>query len=211
MKIIKKITIFTFLFLIYFLTCAFNYSNAVTKDISDSIFRLHVIANSNTLDDQNLKYKVRDSILEYMESIINTASSKEEIISLIKLHLDDFVKIAQETIYENGYNYKVSVEIGNYEFPLKSYGDISFPPGYYDALRVKIGTAMGENWWCVMFPPLCFIDVSSGIVPEESKDILESELTEDEFKLISENSNEIKFKFKIVEVLQNLKFSGIFM
>lgn len=211
MKDFKKLAIFIILFLVYFLICAFNYTNAVTKDISDSIFRLHVIANSNLPEDQNLKYKVRDNILEYMNSITNNATSKEEIIKVISSHLDDFKNIAQNTVYDNGYNYNVTVELGNFNFPTKTYGDISFPPGFYNALRIKIGTAQGKNWWCVMFPPLCFVDVTSGIVPEESKEILDSKLSEDEYELISENSSEAKVKFKIVEVLQNLKFSGIFM
>lgn len=211
MKVFKKIVLFTILFIAYFVICASNYTNAVTKDISDSVFRLHVIANSNNINDQNLKYKVRDNILQYMRTITSEITSKDEIIEIVSLHLEDFKTIAQNTVYENGYNYNVNVEIGNFEFPAKTYGDISFPPGFYDALRIKIGDAKGKNWWCVMFPPLCFIDVSAGIVPDESKEVLESELTEDEYKLISENSDKNKVKFKIVEVLQNLKFSGIFM
>lgn len=211
MKNIKKFFLIIFLFFAYFIFSAFNYTNAVTKDLSDSIFRLHVIANSDSVEDQNLKYKVRDNALEYMNSITNSANSKKEIISIISSNLNDFKTVAQNTIWENGYDYDVSVEIGNYLFPTKTYGDISFPSGYYDALRIKIGSAQGKNWWCVMFPPLCFIDVSSGIVPDESKEMLESELTTDEYNLISENSDEAKVKFKIVEVLQNLKFSGIFM
>lgn len=211
MKVFKKFALFTFLFIVYFVICASNYANAVTKDISDSIFRLHVIANSDTAEDQNLKYKVRDNVLKYMNSITDGISSKEEIITIITSHLNEFKNIAQNTVYENGFNYNITIEVGNFEFPTKTYGDISFPPGYYDALRIKIGSAEGKNWWCVMFPPLCFIDVSSGIVPNESKEILESELTEDEFDIISGNTDESKVKFKIVEVLQNLKFSGIFM
>jgi len=211
MKIFKKLAIFIFLFLLYFFICASNYTNAVTKDISDSIFRLHVIANSNLPEDQALKYKIRDNILEYMNSITNNATSKEEIIKIVSSHLEDFKNIAQNTVYDNGYNYNVTVDLGNFNFPTKTYGDISFPTGFYDALRIKIGSAQGKNWWCVMFPPLCFVDVTSGIVPEESKEILDSQLSEDEYELISENSSEAKVKFKIVEVLQNLKFSGIFM
>lgn len=211
MKVLKKIVLFTILFISYFVICASNYTNAVTKDISDSIFRLHVIANSDNINDQNLKYKVRDNILQYMGTITSGITSKEEILKIVSLHLEDFKNVAQNTVYENGYNYTVSIEIGNFKFPTKTYGDISFPPGFYDALRIKIGDAKGKNWWCVMFPPLCFIDVSAGIVPDESKEVLESELTEDEYKLISENSEKNKVKFKIVEVLQNLKFSGIFM
>ena len=211
MKVFKKITIFIFLFLLYFFICANNYSKAVTCDISDTIFRLHVIANSDKAYDQELKYKVRDNILNYMNLISRNTFSKDETIRLIENHLEKFKKIAQNTIYENGYNYTVTIEIGNFKFPTKTYGDISFPAGFYDAMQIKIGEGEGQNWWCVMFPPLCFIDVSSGIVPDESKELLESNLSEDEYNFISESSGETKFKFKLVEVLQNLKISGIFM
>ena len=211
MKIFKRFTILIILLFIYILFSAISYTNAVCSDISDSVFRLHVIANSDTVEDQNLKYLVRDKILEYMNSLTDTTQSKEEIISIICNHLEDFKKIAQDTIYENGFDYEVSVEIGNFEFPTKTYGDVSFPAGFYDALRIKIGNADGQNWWCVMFPPLCFIDVSSGIVPDDSKDILESELSEEEYNLVTGTETENKIKFKIVEVLQNFKISGIFM
>ena len=172
---------------------------------------MHIIANSDSVEDQFLKYKVRDSILEYMNSIVNNSMEKNEITKIMELHLDDFKEVAQNIVIENGYSYNVTVEIGNFEFPTKTYGDISFPPGYYDALRIKIGKASGQNWWCVMFPPLCFIDISSGIVPDDSKEILESELSEEDYNLISESTEETKLKFKLVEVLQNLRFSGIFM
>lgn len=211
MKNFKRFTILIFLLLMYILISASAYTNAVCSDISDSVFRLHVIANSNSAEDQNLKYIVRDNVLEYMSSITSGVTSKEEIIEIISNHLEEFKQIAQDTVYEKGFNYEVSLEIGNFKFPTKTYGDVSFPAGFYDALKIKIGNADGQNWWCVMFPPLCFIDVSSGIVPEESKEILESELNEEEYSLITGTENENKIKFKIVEVLQNFKFSGIFM
>jgi len=207
----KRFTILFFLLILYVIICASSYTHAVCKSISDSVFRLHVIANSNSYEDQNLKYLVRDNILEYMNTITNNVTDKTEIIKIISNNLGNFKEIAQNTIYKNGYNYDVSVEIGNFEFPVKSYGDISFPPGFYDALKIKIGNASGQNWWCVMFPPLCFIDVSSGVVPDESKEMLESELNEEEYKLISDSSKETKVKFKVIELLQNFDFSGIFM
>ena len=99
-----------------------------------------------------------------------------------------------------GYDYDVEVEIGNFEFPTKHYGDISFPAGFYDALKVKIGKAEGQNWWCVMFPPLCFVDISTGIVPEKSKNEMKNNMNEEEFALISDNKNsDIQFKFKLLE------------
>lgn len=211
MKVFKRFTILFFLLFIYVLICATSYTNAVCKNISDSVFRLHVIANSNSSEDQNLKYLVRDNILKYMNSITKDVSDKKEIIEIVSNNLNNFKQIAQDTVYENGFDYEVTVEIGNFDFPVKTYGDISFPPGNYDALRIKIGNASGENWWCVMFPPLCFIDVSSGIVPDDSKEILESELSQEEYKLISDSSDDTKIKFKVVELLQNFNFSGIFM
>ena len=211
MKVFKRFTILFFLLFIYVLICATSYTNAVCKNISDSVFRLHVIANSNSSEDQNLKYLVRDNILKYMNSITKDVNDKNEIIEIVSNNLNNFKQIAQDTVYENGFNYEVTVEIGNFDFPVKTYGDISFPPGNYDTLRIKIGNASGENWWCVMFPPLCFIDVSSGIVPDDSKEILESELSQEEYKLISDSSDDTKIKFKVVELLQNFNFSGIFM
>ena len=136
-----------------------------------------------------------------MNTICNNTISKEEAITIASNHLEDFQKIAEQTILENKYNYPVKVQIGNFDFPTKTYGDISLPAGTYDALRVEIGEAKGQNWWCVMFPPLCFIDVSSGVVPEESKEILKENMSEEDFALISDNNShsDITFKFKLLE------------
>lgn len=207
----KRFILVSALLIIYVCISAVSYTHAVTTDIADSVFRLHVIANSDSAEDQNLKYTVRDKVIEYMSSISQNASSKEAVIEIAKANLDKIQAIASQTIRENGYTYSVNVEVGNFSFPSKRYGDITLPPGYYDALRIKIGEAEGQNWWCVMFPPLCFVDVTSGVVPDESKEIMKQNLSNEEFDLISKNSNEVKVKFKIVEVLQNFTISGIFM
>ena len=128
-----------------------------------------------------------------------------KIQALVSDNLENFKSIAQDTVYENGYNYDVNVEIGNFTFPTKTYGDIALPAGYYDALRVTIGEAKGKNWWCVMFPPLCFVDVSSGVVPEDSKETLEESLSDEEYELISGSSTEFEVKFKFVEFFENFK------
>ena len=196
----KMTIILTFLLIIYITICAISYAQTISTDISNSVFRLHVIANSDSKEDQDLKCKVRDSLLKYMNSICSNCSSKQEAINIVEEHKDNFKEIALQTIKENNYSYNVNINIGNFEFPTKTYGDISLPAGYYDALRVEIGEAKGKNWWCVMFPPLCFVDVSSGIVPEESKELIENNVSEEEFALISENSsNDIQFKFKLIE------------
>ena len=194
------ILILSLLLFLYTITCAISYVSAVSTDISDSVFRLHVIANSDSDEDQALKYKVRDNLLNYMNNICKDCSSKEESINIVSSHQKEFKQVALETIKNEGYSYDVKIEIGNFEFPTKQYGDISLPAGFYDALKVEIGKAEGRNWWCVMFPSLCFVDISSGIVPEESKEELQNVLSDEEYAIISDNSNSgIKLKFKLLE------------
>ena len=202
---VKIIILLTFLFFAYTTIYAISYANYVSTDIANSVFRLHVIANSDSDIDQNLKYIVRDNLLEYMNSLCVNCTSKEYAIAIASEHIENFKEIALNTIKDEGFDYSVNISIGNFEFPTKHYGDISLPSGYYDALKVEIGEAKGQNWWCVMFPPLCFVDSSSGIVPEESKEDLENVLTDEEFSIISDNEQNptFKLKFKILEILND--------
>ena len=204
---VKMVIILSFLLFIYTTICAFSYAQNVSTDIANSVFRLHVIANSDSKEDQELKFKVRDCLLNYMKEICGSCENKAEAISLVKEHQDEFNAIAKQTILDEGYSYDVKINIGNFEFPTKDYGDISLPACFYDALRVEIGDAKGQNWWCVMFPPLCFVDVTSGVVPEDSKEQLEDSLSEEEYALVSEDSDfKIQFKFKILEFFNNNGF-----
>ena len=203
---LKRFIIVLFLLTLFVFVSAISYVSAVSNNIANSVFRLHVIANSDSKEDQNLKYIVRDKLIEYMNNIAKDCSSKEEVISIAKNNISNFENIARKTIEENGYNYNITVEIGNFDFPTKSYGDITLPAGSYDSLRVKIGKAEGQNWWCVMFPPLCFVDVTSGVVPDESKQEMKDSMPEEEYSLISKTDNsEINFKFKLVEFFKNIK------
>ena len=200
-RFIKNSFIILFLLFLYILISAQNYSFAISSDLSQAVFRLHVIANSNSKEDQDLKLKVRDNLLNYMNNICSDCKTKAEAMKIANENKQIFQEIAEKTIKENGYNYDVKVNINNFYFPTKSYGDISLPAGYYDALRVEIGKAEGQNWWCVMFPSLCFIDISSGIVDKNGKENLEENVEDESFKIISqsENNSSIKFKFKIIE------------
>ena len=205
---IKRFFVVLILFSIFISISAISYVNAVSEDIEQSVFRLHVIANSDSKDDQNLKYIVRDGILDYINKLSANCSSKEEVILLANENKEELYNIAKKIIEENGYNYDVNISIGNFEFPTKTYGDISFPAGNYDALRVEIGEAKGQNWWCVMFPPLCFVDVTSGIVPDESKQTIKDNLSNEEYDLISDsNSPDIKFKFSLIEFFKEISFA----
>ena len=201
---VKLVIILSFLLFLYTTICAISYAQNISTDISESVFRLHVLANSDSEEDQNLKYIVRDNLLSYMNTICKNCTNKSEAISAVENHKDKFKQIAVDTIRNQGFSYDVNITIGNFEFPTKTYGDISLPAGYYDALKVEIGEAKGQNWWCVMFPPLCFVDISSGVVSEDSKELLQNNLSEEEFALVSDKSNEeIQFKFKLLEFFNN--------
>lgn len=208
-KKLNFIFILTVLFFLYIFLLSINYAKNVSANLSSSVFRLHIIANSNSDEDQHLKLIVRDNIINYMNTLISNSSTKDNISFNISEHLEDFKNIALETIHKNGYNYDVNVSIGNFYFPTKSYGDISFPSGNYDALKIEIGESIGQNWWCVLFPPLCFVNSSSGVVPDDSKDILKENLNPESYNIITNNNeqnigNGIKIKFKIVEFFNSL-------
>lgn len=206
---IGKIFVILILLSLFILISAISYVDAVSNNIADSVFRLHVIANSNSKEDQELKLKVRDELLSYMNIISKDSTSKQEAMQIANEHKEEFTQIAEKVIKENGYNYTVNVQIGKADFPTKYYGDITLPAGTYDALKVQIGEANGQNWWCVMFPPLCFVDVSTGIVPDNSKQELKQSLDNEEYDLISKtDNNEISFKFKIVELFQNWRLGN---
>ena len=211
MKKLKIGRIFVILILLslFILISAISYVDAVSNNIADSVFRLHVIANSDSKEDQELKLKVRDELLSYMNIISKDSTNKQEAMQIANEHKEEFIQIAEKVIKENGYNYTVNVQVGKADFPTKYYGDITLPAGTYDALKVQIGEAKGQNWWCVMFPPLCFVDVSTGIVPDNSKQELKRSLDNEEYDLISKtDNNEISFKFKIVELFQNWRLGN---
>lgn len=201
--LLNRFTLIIFLLLLFIFISALSYATEVSEDLANSVFRLHVIANSDSDSDQNLKYIVRDKVIEYMKTICEDGISKNDYIKIAQDNLENIKIVAQDTVIQNGYNYNVNVSIGNFEFPTKTYGDVSFPAGFYDALRIEIGNASGKNWWCVMFPPLCFVDVTSGIVPEESKETLREDISSEEYDLITGANTEVKFKFKLVEMFQS--------
>ncbi len=200
-KIFKYFIIISILIGLFFIVSAYSYATTISKDLEKNIFRLHIIANSDSIEDQTLKLKVRDAVLEYMKTLTEATTDKNSVIEYSKSNIDKFKEIAQNVIKENGYDYSVNIEIGNFYFPTKYYGNISLPSGNYDAMRIKIGKAEGQNWWCSLFPPLCFVNISSGVIDEQSENYLKSTLSDEEFSIISSTNPEIEFKFKIIELI----------
>lgn len=198
------------LFLISVLTLIFaltaTYAQNVGKDISQSVLRLHIIANSNSDADQSLKLKVRNKIISDAGQLFSNCQSLDEAIKIANTNNQKLKQIAEKEIHAQGFDYPVNISVVKTAFPTKTYGNITLPSGKYTALRLEIGEAKGKNWWCVMYPPLCFTDgVLSASGLANSK--LKSELKPSEYSLITkENSGAIpvEIRFKIVEVFQNL-------
>ena len=166
--------------------------------IYDNVLRLHVLANSDSSEDQALKLEVRDRILEETATLFKDCKSKDEAREAVESNLDKIREIAEQTVREAGYEYGVSVSLGEEEYPTKNYEECCFPAGEYLSLRVMIGEAEGENWWCVLFPPLC-LDAAG-----ESREVFaEVGLTDEQYSFITDTDNaQYKVRFKLLEVIE---------
>jgi stage II sporulation protein R len=192
------------------------YAEKVNQDLSDSMIRLHIVANSDSDADQALKYRVRDAIIAYMTDKMGSLHNKEAAGAYVGDHLGELETVANAVIAREGFSDLARVSFGKYPFPTKQYENVILPAGFYDAVKVEIGQAEGENWWCVMFPPLCFVDDSKGEMEEEYMDVLKDELSSEEMDIILASDTEaeipVEIKFKIVEIFQDskIKLAGLF-
>ena len=171
--------------------------NTECREIRSSILRLHVLANSDSTEDQELKLKVRDRLLEMSETTYSQAKTKQDAVQATQASLDMLRNEAANVIQSNGYSYPVSVSLETCYFNTRTYGNITLPAGNYQALRVVIGKGQGHNWWCVMFPPLCVSAASE--TEAELKDVLSRE----QLELVEGDGYEIKFK--CVEMYEEFK------
>lgn len=201
---------FTMVVIITICIVATSYSEDINNGLSQNLIRLHVLANSDSPEDQALKQKVRNIVIENMKDLLKNSGNIEQTKIIVKNNLGHIKDLAEKVMKLNGKEYKTKVMMGNFPFPTKVYGDVTLPAGNYQALRIVIGKGEGANWWCVLFPPLCFVDATHGTVPESVKHDLKEVLTENEYKIITAshkgNDVPIKIKFKIVELFQQSKF-----
>jgi len=167
----------------------------VQQGIAKEIIRFHVLANSNSEEDQQLKMQVKDTVVSYLQEILKDTDSAADSREVLAGHLKDIEETAEQQIKQSGYQYPVQAVLTEAYFPVKTYGDCTFPSGDYEALQIKIGEAKGRNWWCVVYPSLCFIDSIQGVVPEENKEKLKNILTEEEYDSILEGGK-VKVRFK---------------
>lgn len=171
----------------------------VQAGIAKNIIRFHVRANSDTDADQQLKIKVKNDVVSYIQPFLENSSSIDESRQILSQHIEDIKSTALETIHKEGFNYDVSAYFEQSYFPMKTYADVTFPAGEYEAFRVDIGEANGKNWWCVLYPPLCFVDSVYGQLPDNSKNELKNVLTDDEYNAIT--NVQYKYKFKYLKFL----------
>lgn len=168
----------------------------LAEALSDKILRFHVLANSDSKEDQQLKLKVRDAVGSYMQQELAGADDMEESREIVVRDLDVIAEKAREVIEDQGYRYEVTASLASVDFPRKSYGTYTFPAGEYEALQVVIGQGEGKNWWCVIYPNMCFFNNVYEVVDEKAEKSLQNVLTAEEYAAIMESGDyEIKFKW----------------
>ncbi len=183
----------------FFITILFNLTGFANKceSISDKVFRLHILANSDSKEDQELKLKVRDRVLKETSDLFKNAHCKEDAKNLALENIDNIKKIAEDEIHINGFSYNAKVEVVEMFFDTRQYDNIKLPAGSYNALRILIGQGKGHNWWCVMFPQLC-------IGSATKEDNINNILPEDQASIV-DNSENYEVKFKVVECFYKIK------
>jgi stage II sporulation protein R len=197
MKKIRQISIGLLVTVSAIVLVGHHFENQYTQEeIAEKILRFHVIANSDSREDQELKLKVRDAVGLYMKKELENVKDKKEAEQKAALNLKEIEKIAKKTIENEGKSYPVNAMIAQVDFPVKTYGEYSFPAGTYEALEVVIGEGSGKNWWCVMYPNMCFQGSMYEVIDEKAETSLREVLTQEEYDSIIENGDyKIRFKY----------------
>lgn len=181
-----------------------SYSDAVQSDLQNGLIRLHIIADSDDEEAQAVKLKVRDALLAEMGEKF-AGKDIEMSRQTIEENLGAIEEIADRTLRENGFTYTSCAEYGKFAFPKKSYGNVTLPAGDYYGVRVILGSGGGRNWWCVMYPPMCFAENSAGEIEGESDKELRDSLRDETYDIITGSGGKIEVKFKIVELVHGMK------
>lgn len=167
----------------------------IQEGIAEEVLRFHVRANSDSEEDQRVKMLVKERVVSYLQLILDQAESAEESKELVLQHLCEVEELAEQVLTEEGCDYGVHISVGKSDFPEKVYGDCRFPAGEYEALILELGEGEGHNWWCMLYPGLCFFDDAYGVVEEEEKEELKYLLTEEEFSWVTD-WDKVRIRFK---------------
>ena len=173
------------------------------EHLAQEVLRFHILANSDSDEDQALKMTVKEEVLGYLEGAMPEDMDVAETTDWMRRHTDELENLSREIVQQEGYDYPVSAAVTTCWFPEKTYGDLTFPAGNYEALRIEIGAAKGHNWWCVLYPNLCFLDAVNAVVPKEGKQELKNVLSEEEYSQITATTD-FKIKWYFPERLKEL-------
>ena len=178
---------------------------AMAARIAPEILRFHVLANSDSDGDQQLKLRVRTLLLDSIYEELGENASLDDTKEYVLANKDSLEQEAEDYMKAEGYDYPAHMEVTECYFPTKTYGDMVFPCGTYDAVRVEIGKGKGHNWWCVLYPPLCFVDSTYAVVPDSSREILRESLDAADYQALLKKQPEvhIRIRSKFLELLEN--------
>lgn len=179
-------------------------SDPLQPAIAGKILRFHVMANSDGEGDQQLKLKVRDMVGAYLEPLLADADSVEDTRRIVNANLDGILDTAQKTIAEEGYSYGVKARLAHTDFPEKTYGTYTFPAGEYEALEVTIGEGDGHNWWCVLYPNMCFRGSVYEVADTKAGEALQEVLSPEEYKDVVD-SGDFQVRFKFLDWIRGLQ------
>ena len=203
----KKDSLYITLFFLFSIACIaglrYEQRLEMQKGIAEKIIRFHVIANSDTKADQNLKLAVRDAVGIKMSGLLKDAADRSRSEAVIRKNMEDMKQTAEKVIAERGYDYDVDIWLTDTDFPVKTYGAYTFPAGNYEALEIVIGAGKGHNWWCVMYPNMCFSNTMYEVIDEDARSSLKKVLSEDEYQQVLA-SGDYQVKFKSFEILKGL-------
>lgn len=171
------------------------------RQLAEKVLRFHVLANSDSVEDQNLKLQVRDAIGGYMQEKMQNQKSKAECERFVSEKVPEIEQLAKHVIENAGFSYEVHAELTECAFPVKTYGAYTFPAGNYDALRITIGDGKGQNWWCVMYPNMCFENSMYEVVDKKSEEKLRAVLDDEEYQMVLE-SGDYEVRFWLLELFK---------
>lgn len=166
--------------------------------IARKILRFHILANSDSRGDQNVKKKVRDEVGQMLEPKLAEAKSLSDTERIVEENMDAIVETAEQTLAENGFSYGAAARLAKVDFPVKTYGDYTFPAGKYEALQVTLGKGEGHNWWCVLYPNMCFQGSVYEVVGDEADEKLRQVLSQEEYEDVFDSGN-LKIRWKFLE------------
>lgn len=180
-------------------------SSSPSLSLEDRILRLHILAAGNDTASQEIKLHVRDAVLAHLQTTASGADTAKEAEAALAPLLPEIIAVANQTLANYGVSYTATAEITTEFFPIKQYGSVLLPPGEYRALRIVLGEGEGKNWWCMLYPSLCFTEGITATLPDEEREELRGFLSEEEYDILfSKDGKKPVFRFRIVELWQKL-------